>query len=164
MIASIYTQTGRRQLWQTLWLSGALLVAGTAAGPAHGESFEYYVWTDDDNVVHMADQPPAKQHYETRTVDTDHNIIVGAKIRSSNDDIESSGSSSRSSTTATRTSARSTPRLPGQSISGIGRAVLLEASRREQVGVDTGPRSILPPNGASPTDSNLPRSILIVSK
>jgi len=142
------------------WLAGILLLAGAAAAPVHGDTFEYYVWKDDDNVVHMEDRPPEGRDYETRVVDTDKNVMAGTEIRPRDESFESSGSDSFSARRAPTASAGSTAVIPRESTSGVGRAVLLEESAREQAGVDIGPRSILPPNGASPTDSTLPRSIL----
>ena len=48
-----------------------VLVLYLSASPASGEIIEYYVWTDDDGMIHAAGTPPAGRDYETRTIVVD---------------------------------------------------------------------------------------------
>lgn len=59
--------------WPTLLLVGTVLLFGLAAAPVRAEQITYYVWTDDEGVIHAEDTPPTDRDYETRTIEVPTN-------------------------------------------------------------------------------------------
>lgn len=51
-----------------LTVPAALLIAASLLAPVRAEEVRYYVWTDENGMIHAADQPPKNRDYETRTV------------------------------------------------------------------------------------------------
>jgi len=133
-------------------LLAAALVVGLAGGltaaPALGEQIKYYVWTDENGVIHAEDTPPKDRDYETRVIEVDENVIPApepspgsAGAARSGDDSESGGRS------ATRSDA-------GGSSSASDAAIAEEEQRRlGQEGVQTGGAATAPGAKTAPASS-----------
>lgn len=61
--------------WHKTWMITALVLGALTALPAAGEQLKYYVWTDDNGVVHLEDTPPKDRDYETRIIEVDENVV-----------------------------------------------------------------------------------------
>jgi hypothetical protein len=118
--------------WSTLLPFGILLVCGLAAVPAHGEQVTYYVWTDDEGVIHAEDAPPTDYDYETRTIDVDTNVAPPA-------DSGASGDSSSPGTESGGGNAPSTESSPRGPTTDADRAIADEEQKRLEQGM--GPES-----------------------
>jgi len=64
-----YSRGNEPMRWPTLFLLGTVLLFGLAAAPVRGEQVTYYMWTDDEGVIHAEDTPPVDHDYETRTIE-----------------------------------------------------------------------------------------------
>lgn len=96
----------------------ALLVGGLAVKPVAGEQIEYYVWTDENGVIHAEGAPPEDGEYETRVIELDENVIPspepaaateGGTAASPGGGTADSGSDDRDSDSGTERSAPPTP-------------------------------------------------------
>lgn len=117
-----------------VWVLGLYLLAS----PAYGETITYYVWRDDNGLLHMEDKPPKDRPYETRT------IVVDTASSSPPPVSGQGGSSSREG--AGRATGSSSSGQAGEPDPGTETAVADEEQRRlEEIsdpgaaGADTAP-------------------------
>ena len=61
------------QLIAAVWLTGVL------AGPAVAEEFRYYVWVDDQGIVHAEEKAPKGRDYKVRVIEDINANVVPAK-------------------------------------------------------------------------------------
>ncbi|MGA8262724.1 MAG: hypothetical protein WB783_21175 [Arenicellales bacterium] len=104
------------QIIAALWLAGVL------AGPAAAEEFRYYVWVDDQGIIHAEERAPKGRDYKVRVIEDINANVVPAKdfrigdlpadFRRSSDNIkdaESAPTDTEDSGKAAKSDSRSSP-------------------------------------------------------
>lgn len=57
----------------------ALWLAGTAGGAAAAEEFRYYVWVDEQGIVHAEEKAPKGRDYQVRIIEDINANVIPAK-------------------------------------------------------------------------------------
>lgn len=102
-----------------LQIAAALWLAGVLAGSAAAEEFRYYVWTDDQGIIHAEEKAPKGRDYKVRVIeDINANVVpskdfrigdLPADFRRSSDNIKDAESTPTDTGNAAKPESRSSP-------------------------------------------------------